>query len=561
MDELVSKTIITTASTLLAEPIKHVLNTWLKPKLETIKKKGELNEKLESFVFDVFHSYLANSYEEHQSVNIIALGQQQIKLEQIYIPVTIYSEEKRERIIVDGYNSTFVEKYRKIVVEDSAGMGKSTLMKKMFISSIEQNVGIPIFIELKELHENPDVVSLIFKKINQLKDEHNKEFIVEIINRGDFIFFLDGYDEIPFLHKQYVTKSLKQFIGHASNNTFILTSRPDDSLTSFGQFQKFEILDLTKDEAFKLFEKFDAITQLDLSKDVSKHIEEHLENNQFDDLESFLGNPLLASFLYLTFKHQKDLPTVKIEFYEKVYDALFELHDLSKDSLKRDKYSGLTKRNMEKVLMKLGFICVQENNNDYDKNKVLKLISEAKSSQYFKEIDEENILKDLTETVPLFSKIGLKYKWAHKSFMDYFGAIAIYNHEKREEILTSIFCSTNLPIYLNMLDFYYETDRQLFDKVFVYPIIKQFINYIDASGVNPHEDVTLLSYLEIIYNRMFIFDCSEEILNLKENERANRFDFEKAEKIIRKRYSIKYPEIGKYHKKVPLRTVASFRYF
>ncbi|GLI06708.1 hypothetical protein YDYSG_27380 [Paenibacillus tyrfis] len=506
MDEFLMKVSITAASTIVVEPVKHIINTWLKPKLESIKMQNEINEKLETFIFEVFADYITKTFEEQSSVNIIALGLQQIKINQIYVPLTLHSEERRESVILNNFPNEFANKYKKIVIEDTAGMGKSTLMRQMFISAIENNLGIPIFIELRNLSGDKDIIDYIVENLNKIRTEHSKEFILEVINRGDFIFFLDGYDEIPFQQKQAVTKNLKQFVSNANDNIFFLTSRPDDSLMSFGQFQKFEILDLKKEEAFELITKCDEITGLNLSEKIINQIIESTEDGDFSTLETFLANPMLVSFLYITFKHKKDIPSLKIDLYRKVFDALYELHDLSKDSYKREKYSGLSSGNLQKILMKLGFLCLRENENDYDKGKIIKLISQAKNSPYFHEIQEENILKDLLETVPLFSKIGLGYKWAHKSFMDYFAANFIDYQETREKILIDIYNSRNFTLYLNMIDFYYEIDRQLFDKVFVYPIINQFINFVDASGINPSEQRVQLEYLEMIFNRIFIFN-------------------------------------------------------
>lgn len=506
MDEFLMKTGITAASTIVVEPVKHIINTWLKPKLESIKMQNEINEKLETFIYEVFADYITKTLEEQSSVNIIALGLQQIKIDQIYVPLTLHSEEKRESVTIHKFPNEFANKYKKIVIEDTAGMGKSTLMRQMFISAIENNLGIPIFIELRNLTGEKDIIDYIVESLNKLRTEHSKEFVLEVINRGDFIFFLDGYDEVPFQQKQAVTKNLKQFVSNANENIFFLTSRPDDSLMSFGQFQKFEILDLKREEAFELITKCDEITGLNLAGKIINQITDSIEDGDFSTLETFLANPMLVSFLYITFKHKKDIPSLKIDLYRKVFDALYELHDLSKDSYKREKYSGLSSGNLQKILMKLGFLCLRENENDYDKGKIIKLISQAKNSPYFHEIQEESILKDLLETVPLFSKIGLGYKWAHKSFMDYFAAYFIDYQDTRENILVDIYNSRNFTVYLNMIDFYYEIDRQLFDKVFVYPIIYQFISFVDASGINPSEQREQLEYLEMIFNRFFIFN-------------------------------------------------------
>ena len=333
---------------------------------------------------------------------------------------------------------------------------------------------------------------------------------MEVINRGGFIFFLDGYDEIPFQHKQDVTRQLKRFISLAGNNIFYLTSRPDESLASFGEFQQYEIKELEREEAYKIIKKYDDVVQLNLYTSIIKQIDENITQQRFSELKSFLGNPLLVSFLYLTFKHKKDIPALKLEFYRKVYDALFESHDLSKDSYKRDKYSGLSSGSMQKILTKLGFLCLRENVNDYDKNKMLKLISQAKNSPYFKDIQEEQVFKDLLETVPLFTSEGLSFKWAHKSFMEYFAAYFIDNQENREEILNNIYKSSNFIIYFNMLDFYYDIDRKLFDKVFVYPIIKKFLKYIYAHTTNPTENNLKLRYLETWFNRGMISYYGED---------------------------------------------------
>lgn len=548
-DEFLTRTAITVASTVVVEPIKHIMNTWLKPKLEEIKKRKEIDEKLEQYAFETFEEYLYRTYRDQNSINIIALGLQQVKLESTYIPLTISPLEKPGEITLDRYNPEFAAKYKKIVIEDTAGMGKSTLMKKLFVSSIEQNVGIPIFIELRHLSESNGILDTILENINPLQDTHDKEFILEVIDRGDFIFFFDGYDEIPFQHKEHVTKHIKRFISKANNNIFFLTSRLDDALSSFGEFQKFEIQDLKEIEAFTLIEKYDSITQLNLAPSIIKQIKENINGDKFSELSSFLGNPLLVSFLYLTFKHKKDIPSLKIDFYRKVYDALFELHDLSKESFKREKYSGLSSANLLKVLMKLGFLCVRENSNDYDKNKILKLISQAKNSPYFKDIQEDFILKDLLETVPLFTTVGLGYKWSHKSFMEYFAAYFIDHQDNREKILNDIKNSPNFTIYLNMLDFYYDIDRQLFDKVFVYPIIKDFLSFITASGIDPHKEKEKLECLEIIYNCMFIFDYNKTSVDNQRRMQGKDFDWKEKERQIINHYSGYTPDIKEYQLK------------
>ncbi|MDA2636944.1 hypothetical protein PDQ79_20710 [Bacillus cereus] len=67
MDELATRTAVSVASGLILEPVKHVLDTWLKPKLEESKKTIEIDRKLETFVFEVFSDYLNRTYEEQNN--------------------------------------------------------------------------------------------------------------------------------------------------------------------------------------------------------------------------------------------------------------------------------------------------------------------------------------------------------------------------------------------------------------------------------------------------------------------------------------------------------------
>jgi hypothetical protein len=504
LDSQTVKSVMTaTTSAIIAEPIKIVIQTWLTPKIDKLLNMGKISFGLEHDIITIFAEYLNRTYAEEKSVNVLALGLQQVKLDEVYIPLRIFTEGKKGSITINKFDLDFVEQFQKIVIEDTAGMGKTTLMKKLFTSAIEQNIRIPIFIELRNLVSDRDIVDEIAESVNSINcNSIGKDLVRELISTGDFIFFLDGYDEIAFQHKQGVTKNLLKFISKARKNIFILTSRHDDSLACFGQFQKFEIDNLKNEEAFELFEKYDSITGLNIKAELVHQISSDITANSFSELKSFLGNPLLASLLYLTFKYKRDIPSSKIDFYRKVYDALYESHDLSKSSYKRHKYSGLSCGDFQKILMKLGFLCLRENVNDYTKDKLLELINQAKNSPYYSNIPADAILKDLIETVPLMTCIGLNYKWSHKSFMEYFSALFIDSKINKEEILKNIFASQNFIIYINMLDFYYELNRQLFDKIFIYPVLKKYLAYIERTCGKSSNDYELL-YFEILYNRCF----------------------------------------------------------
>lgn len=488
-----------------SELSKSIAQKWIIPKIEKYIKRRKIDKALMTPIDNLFEEYLSMSIDYFSYVNIISLSIQQINVEKIYIPLTIFSSEKNERIQLKEYDTVFFSKYKNVIIEDTAGMGKSTILKRLFISACRNNYGIPVFIELRNLSNNKNIVDTILDELYGIDQYHNefiKDIFFDLLNRGDFIFFLDGYDEISLNIKSEITVHIKKFIEKAKNNIFIITSRNDDSLISFGMFQKFEVLDMTKDEAYSLFRKYDSASGCKVSENLIQQIKEMIKKKEFIEFESFLGNPLLVSLLYLTYRFKRDIPSVRIDFYRKVYDALYKEHDLSKDGYKREKRCGLSNEGFKKVLNKLGFICMAENDNNYNKEKLLDLISKATKSAYTTQISIDDIYHDLIEAIPLFAFEGLTYKWAHKSFMEYFGACYVYNNSNKESILNSIRISKFISNYTNMLDFYFDLDRVWFDRVFVYPIITHFIKYIKEKIDNKNIGEEQYVYFAILFNRM-----------------------------------------------------------
>src|ERR1044072_7505786 len=324
------KTIATIASPLTSA----IVDTWLKPKLEALRKYIKTDSALfEHSLATKFDEYLLRSYEKHSYINVIVFQNQQRRLKDIYVPLTLRAARgpKRmvaarvpRRVVIDGYKKYFIPAYEKVLIRDTAGMGKSTVLNYLFLSCVNDNQGIPIFIELRKLKSDQSILSYIYNELNALEKELNKDFVLELIKQGGFVFFLDGYDEIPFRARDEVTSNLQDFMWRAGNNHFVLTSRPESSLASFPDFQEFNIQPLEVDQAFTLLGKFDNNGIL------SAEIISKLGRGMLESIEEFLKNPLLVSLLYKSYEYKPIIPFKKHIFYRQVYDALFESHDLTK---------------------------------------------------------------------------------------------------------------------------------------------------------------------------------------------------------------------------------------
>lgn len=493
---MVSESIITAAAApMINSLVKELFVPLFKDFLTSarIAKKGFLDQH-EGF----FNDYLLRTYDKYSKIGVLAIPNCQFQLKDIYVPLTLVKENRfednPEHSKIDKLPTKLIKKYQKILITDTAGMGKSTIMKYMFIELIDQgikDVGIPIYIELNRLSIEHTILKEIQDEINSIDKDFDHDMLLKFMKRGGFIFFMDGYDEISIANKSEVTKDIQRFISKAgSKNYYILTSRPEDSLASFCDFQSFKIGPLSKQLAFTLLKKYDISNH----KKVSKALITELNTGKYDAIDEYLKNPLLVSLLYNAFNYKAEIPLKKHQFYRQVYDALFNAHKLAQGQDPHEKRSGLDIDDFNRVLRHVGFECLRRIGVQFDEDTILRAIQEAKNSCHNLKFGNSAFLQDLLISVPLFSKDGTEYKWSHKSLMEYFAARFIADDAKEEQdnILTAIYNSEHIEKYVNMLDLYYDLDYESFSKNITYPICIDFINFCES---NSFYHSTLLDYL------------------------------------------------------------------
>lgn len=369
-DPDVLKNIITVASPL----IKSVVDTFITPKLNSIKQRFKLDfNKYHIPTEEHFSEYFHRTYKRLSIVNTLVFSNSQKILKDIYIPLTITNHNESIKYKIDSFPNKLIEQYEKILITDTAGMGKSTMMKKIYLDIIDEHKGVPILIELRRLSKSKTIIQEIHEQINSIEKEFDEQLLLEFINEGGFIFILDGYDEISLNDRNIVTKDIQVFILKASRNKFILTSRPENALTSFGDFQLFKIQPLRKKEAYDLLKKYDKLGK------VATLLINKLEDKNLKDIDQFLTNPLLVSLLFTAFQFKQTIPFKKYLFYRQVYDANFESHDLTKgDSFIHEKYTKLEVDDFHRVLRHIGFICLKEQKLEYTKDELLNIIALSK---------------------------------------------------------------------------------------------------------------------------------------------------------------------------------------
>ncbi len=459
--------------------LERIIKKYLDPILISVNNSDE-KIVLEDIDFKKqFKKYLEDNYEHYSYARTLVFGNQQKKLEDFYIPLTIRCSRNSQTAKIENYPTKLINTYKKILISDTGGMGKSTIMKWLFLNSIKQGVGLPIFIELRSLKNTNLVLDEILKKIQPIDKTYSKEVILKVIGKGNFIFFFDGFDEIGIEHRDMVIEDLQNFIFKANNNnTFILTSRPESALATFADFQEFKINPLQEIEAFEL------IKRLGNNDEKSERLIEKIKEQKLHSINEFLENPLLVSLLFKKFEYRETLPFDRRGFYNGVFDALFEGHDITKDGKYiRTKKSKLSQTQFHQLLRALGFTSIKSFEVEYTKVELIDYVNKAIEHCPNLKVDSLDFIQDLVTTVPLFLKDADIYRWQHKSIQEYFAAEFICHDTKNEQenVLKALVKSENFDKLRNVITLCYEIDYKTFRNVVLYDLCKEFIEYCNSS--------------------------------------------------------------------------------
>lgn len=402
----------------------------------------EFSEEVKQVVNNNILEYQVEEYNRNYCAKTLLHRVQPKNLKDFYQPLFIRKCGKSGRRLLNSERistSSISELFKKkqfITLIGNAGSGKSTIVKYLFLNSIETKFRIPIKVELRYLNDySGSVTDFIKEKIFKINKLATQDRIIErLMSSGDFVFFLDGYDEINSTKKERITKEIDELVKLYNKNFYLLTSRPYTEIDLLPLFHNFEVCELSDEDINQFIKKQIPIEEKELCDKIIEAVNSH-ENNSY---KSFLSNPLLLSMFILTFQSYSSIPQKRSEFYSQVFDALYSVHDsMSKLAFVREKQSGLSKEHIVEVLKLFSFLSYFDEKfifgTHYLEEKLIFIKSKKKSLVF----DNEKFINDLQVAIGVLNKEGTDYTFPHRSLQEYFAAIYIasLNDENNKKVV------------------------------------------------------------------------------------------------------------------------------
>ena len=406
-----------TGAWMVRECVKAVLEKYADPVLDKIATLGKNVWAGTKVDFDIpFLRYEERAYEKYSRIKTILYRAEPQPLYDFFEYPKLRMEQ---RIIRTESVENILNISRFLLIEGTGGIGKSTLLKHLFMNELAHKDLIPIYLELKDMNEadaSQTIREFIFERLNTLGSKLDEAAFEYALKQGYFLFLMDGYDEVTTEKRNRFFRDIDTFFDRYPENYYVISSRPISSFLELQRFTVLETLPFDKEQAVSLIEK------LDFDREIKQRFVTALSDRLFDEHESFASNPLLLSIMLLTYDNYAEIPAKQHLFYEEAFHTLYSKHDATKSGYKRTLRSGLSYDDFRSVFAYFCFASYLKDKLEFSREACADLLKEAQKHTKLT-FDWEDYLEDLLTSVCVLYQDGLAYLFSHRSFQEYFTAL------------------------------------------------------------------------------------------------------------------------------------------
>ena len=426
-----------------------------------------------------YTNYLTNTYDKNGKIKTLIYRRVPKELYSFYECIGVECDGK----IIDTSSITrLVEESNKIIITGTGGIGKSILFKHLFLNTIDTTDYIPVLIELRKFNafeiKDISLYDAVYQSLCENGFKLEKEYFEDSLKEGGYIILLDGFDEINRDKVNRVTSEVKGLSDKYNENKFLISSRPTDNFIGWNDFLEMTALPLTKEQALSL------INKIEFDESVKTTFYDALKESLFKRYESFASNPLLLTIMLLTFNNHASIPEKLNDFYEEAFSTLFNMHDATKDCYVRDIRSKLGCEDFKTVFAYICFKSYFAGEFEFSESRLRGYIQNAKEKFNSLQFSVDDFQEDLTLSVCMLIKDGLDYRFAHRSFQEYFAAwyTCKITDELQQKLLSSWLGESNAVVTDEYLSMLFNLQSEKVNKIILCPGIKRLKKLHDDQG-------------------------------------------------------------------------------
>ncbi|WP_210507000.1 NACHT domain-containing protein [Pantoea ananatis] len=488
---------------LVTEAVKHLLNSiWKKEVEQGAVVLKAFNDEM------VISNYSEKITRDILTFRTLSNDGKNVRLEDVYYPLNVKDEDTGDVFKLSdnetlNYNGV-------IVISGSAGQGKTTILRKLFLEEIKAKNKLPIFINLRSIDfkNGLTVVDIIVDFFESYGVICNKDDVAFLLQSSRLKIFFDGFDEI-YKEKRGFAREVIRSTWNRFNCRAIVTTRPHTEIYKESGFKNLKV------ELLRPQDINGMLCHTILDEDKRKAVLELIGSKDF--FNDALVTPIMVDILTVSFYSLRNNPKTIADFYSSLFRSIMYSHDNQKN-WNREKFSDLDVDQLKEVFEVFSFITFMDGEHSFGGEEVINYFKESirfidKESGI--EYDPEKIMEDIVDGTNLISRDGVDfYIYIHKSVQEYHAAKYVSELEDRRYTYSRLITDLDVAKY-NFLKMLKDINPKDFNKYYV----KAFINSLAI----PLNDYNPQGYdREFIFNKLFegcYIECF--VRNLDFNRSAN----------------------------------------
>lgn len=418
-----------------------------------------------------------------ENVKTIWQVDKSVNLNNFYYPSNINIEGKS--VCVTSLN-IFPEN-GKIVIQGTAGQGKSILLRYLAGVALKKSQTIPLFIELRKITDRASLPNLICESLSELGISTTEKELDLVLSSNKFSLLLDAFDEVPESNLNITISHIEHLCAKHYRQQILVTSRPGAEIQKVNMFSVFNLEQLDESDFKPMLLKFfnnDDVTVHQIMKSL------HENNNEIVNL---VTTPLLLTLLAITYKTFNKIPMQLHEFYENIFHVLVNRHDSTKPGFRREYKSKLNERELEDLFCAFCFYSMIEDKTSLSRQEALKISKKSIDFTGIEPASEFSFLSDCIKNTCLLLEEGFNYHFIHKSIREYHSAkfISTSPDELKEKFYR--INQDNVYKYRVELEFLRVIDEHCFKKYLLLPMYEKI--FLDIGALEKPEKVDIKKQL------------------------------------------------------------------
>lgn len=394
-----------------------------------------------------FPDYVENTFRKFSKMKTLLYQSEERPFYDFFVCNTIRTEEyyfmrrskSSDKVIKDVNLEKLLQKAPCTLLVGMGGIGKSMMMRHLFLESIQQysETGLlPVIITLREFGvENDDLFELIVRSLNRYDATIDSTKVNKLLLHGRCQLLFDGLDEIKAADMDEFLAQLDFLMDRYPNNQMVMSTRRFHSFVSLSRFRVLWMEPFSLEQAVELVEK---LKYYEEEPRLKEKFLERLKAEFFKTQPEFASNPLLLTLMFMNFKRFADVPEKQYIFYQQAYDTLLQLHDGDKLTLKRDFHSVKDPSDFTDVFREFCAKSYRKGDYEFDHPKFEKYFNLLHSTE---KLDPElmklqNFIFDVCNSTCLMYEEAQSYHFLHRSFQEYF--FADYYSRQVNEVLIKL---------------------------------------------------------------------------------------------------------------------------